>query len=81
MRDRVNALKIYGRLKVKRLARNPPYATFVVEDDDYKKLKRKLNNHFLPKKKKHNASYTCSKQRPEARKSVLSAAHIRGPDR
>ena len=50
VKDKVSALKIYGGLEVKKLARNLPDATPVVGDDDYKKLKRKLNNHFLPKK-------------------------------
>ena len=78
VKDKVSALKIYGGLEVKKLARNLPDATPVVGDDDYKKLKRKLNNHFLPKKNKQHARYTFSKQRPEAGESVVSyAARLR----
>ena len=50
IRDRVSALKIYGGKEIKKLARNLPDTAPVVGDDDYKKLKRKLDNHFLPKK-------------------------------
>ena len=46
----MNALKIYGGKEIKNLARNLPETAPVVGDDDYKKLKRKLNNRFLPKK-------------------------------
>ena len=78
VKDKVSALKIYGGLEVKKLARNLPDATPVVGDDDYKKLKRKLNNHFLPKKNKQHARYTFSKQRPEAGESVVNyAARLR----
>ena len=64
VKDQVSALKIYGSQEIKNLARNLPDATPVVGDDNYKKLKRKLNNHFLPKKSKHHARYTFCKQRP-----------------
>ena len=63
VRDKVSVLKIYGELEVKRLARNLPDATPVEGDDDYKKLKRKLDNYFIPKKNKHHARYTFNKQR------------------
>lgn len=75
--DKVSALKIYGGLEVTKRARNLPEVTPWVGDDDYKKLKRKLNNHFLPKKKRH-ARYTFSKQRQELGESVVSyAARLR----
>ena len=61
--DHVSALKIYGGKEIKKLARNLPDTARVVGDDDYKKLKRKLDNHFLPKKNKHHARFTFSKQR------------------
>ena len=54
----MNALKIYGGKEIKKLALNLPETAPVVGDDDYKKLKRELNNHFLPKKNKHHARYT-----------------------
>ena len=62
VRDKVSALKIYGGLEVKKLARNLPDPAPVAGDDEYKKLKRKLNRHFLPKKNKHHARYTFIKQ-------------------
>ena len=43
------AVKIYGAKEIKKLARNLPETAPVVGDDDYKKLKRKLNNNFLQK--------------------------------
>ena len=52
MRDRVSALKIYGDKEVKKLTHNLPDTAPVVGDDDYKKLKRKVDHHFLPKKNK-----------------------------
>ena len=48
-KDKVSALKTYGGQEIKKLARNLP-DTAPVDDDDYKKLIRKRNNHFLPKK-------------------------------
>ena len=44
----------------------------MVGDDDYKKLKRKLNNHFLPKKNKHHARFTFNKQKQIAGESVVT---------
>ena len=61
VRDQVSALKIYGGQEIKKLAHNLPDTAPVEADDDYKKLKRKLNNYFLPKKNKHHARYTFSK--------------------
>ena len=78
IRDRVNALKIYGGKEIKKLARNLPETAPVVGDDDYKKLKRKLNNHFLPKKNKHHARYTFNKQKQIIGESVATyAARLR----
>ena len=47
----------------------------MVRDDDYKKLRRKLNNHFLPKKTQHHARYTFNKQKKNRRRECC---HIRG---
>ena len=54
----MSALEIYGGKEINKLVRNLPETAPVVVDDDYKKLKRKLNNHFFPKKNKHPASFT-----------------------
>ena len=52
IRDRVSVLKGYGGKEIKKLARNLPDTAPVVGDDDYKKLKRRLDHHFLPQKNK-----------------------------
>ena len=70
----MNALKIYGGKDIKKLAHNLPQTAPVVTDDDYKKLKRKLNNDFLPKKNKHHARYTFNKQKQIAGESVVTYA-------
>ena len=49
----MSALKIYGGKEIKKLLRDLPDTAPVV-GDDYKTLKRKLDNHFLPKKNKHH---------------------------
>ena len=78
IKDRVSALKIYGGKEIQKLARNLPHTTPVVGDDDYKKLKRKLDNHFLPKKKTHQGRFTFSKQRPIEGESIVTyAARLR----
>ena len=78
IKDRVSALKIYGGKEIKKLARNLPDTTPVVGDDDYKKLKRKLDNYFLPKKNKHHGRFKFSKQRPIDGESVVTyAARLR----
>ena len=65
IRDRVSALKIYGGKEIKKL-------------DDYKKLKRKLDHHFLPKKNKQHARYTFNKQKQIEGESVVTyAARLR----
>ena len=61
IKDRVSAFKIYGGKEVKKLACNLPDTTPVVGDDDYKKLKKKLDNYFLPNKNKHHGRLTFSK--------------------
>ena len=58
MKDKVSVLKIYGEKK----SRNLPDTAPVEDNNDYKKLFQKLNNHFLLKKNKQHARYTFSKQ-------------------
>ena len=57
VRDKVSALKIYGTPEIKKLARNLPAPAPVENDNDFEKIKRKLNNHFLSKKNKHHALF------------------------
>ena len=72
IRDRVSALKIYGGKEIKKLARNLPDTAPLVGDDDYKKLKRKLDHHFLPKKNKQHARYKFNKQKQIEGESVVT---------
>ena len=51
-----------------------PETAPVVGDEDYKKLKRKLNNHLLPKKNKHRPKYTFNKGKQIAGESVVTYA-------
>ena len=74
IRDKISALKIYDGPELKKLARNLPDPAPIEADDDYQMLKRKLNNHFLPKKNKHHARYTFSKQRMESHESIVTYA-------
>ena len=78
IRDRVSALKISGGKEIKKLAPNLPYTAPVLGDDDYKKLKRKLYHHILPKKNRQHARYTFNKQKQIERKRVVTyAARLR----
>lgn len=61
IRDHVSTWKIYDGKEIKKLAFNLPDTVPVVGDDDFKKLKRKLDNHFLPKK--FHARFTFNKQK------------------
>ena len=74
----MSALKIYVSKEIKKLARNLPDTAPLVGDDDYKKLKRKLDHHFLPKKNKQHARYTFNKQKQIEGESVVTyAARLR----
>ena len=81
IRDRVSALKIYGGKEIKKLARNLPDTAPLVGDDDYKKLKRKLDHHFLPKKNKQHTRYTFNKQKQIEGESVVTGLRIRRANR
>lgn len=63
-------------LEVKRLARNLPGTTPVVGDNDCKKLKIKLDNHFV-QKNKHHPRHTFSKKKPKPGESIVSNARLR----
>ena len=74
IKDKVSALKIYGGTEIKKLSRNLLETPPQDGDNDYTKLKRKLNNHFLPKRNKHHARYTFSKERIQSNESIISYA-------
>lgn len=61
IRDCVNVLKIYGGKEIKKFVCNLLEIVLVVGDDDYKKLKRKLNNYFLLKKNKYYVRFMFNK--------------------
>ena len=76
--DKISALKIFGRPETKKLIQNLPKADSEKGDNEYRKLKRKLDNHFLPKKNKHHARYAFSKERLRSQESILNyAARLR----
>ena len=72
IRDHVSTLKIYGSREIKK--HNLPDTAPVVRDEDYKKLKRKLDNHLLPKKNKHRARFTLNKQKQIEEENVVTYA-------
>ena len=77
-KDKVSALKIYGGQEIKKLAGNLPDPAPIAEEEEYQKLKRKLDGYFLPKKNKHHARYTFSKQKPKSGESIVTyTARIR----
>lgn len=61
IRDRMSVLKIYGGKEIKKFVRNLLDIALVVGDDDYKKLKRKLDNYFLSKKNKYYVRFIFNK--------------------
>ena len=63
IRECLSALKIYCGKEMRKLARNLSDTARVDGDDDYEKPKRKLESHFFPKKNKHHARLTLSKQK------------------
>ena len=70
----MSTLKIYGSKEIKKHAHNLPDTAPVVRDEDYKKLKRKLDDHFLPKKNKHHARFTLNKQKQIEEENVVTYA-------
>ncbi|PFX13497.1 hypothetical protein AWC38_SpisGene22414 [Stylophora pistillata] len=60
--DKKDALIIYGGKEIARREKSLPNPTD--GGNDYKKLKKKLNDYFKPKKSKHHARYVFLKMRP-----------------
>jgi len=60
--DKKDALIIYGGKEIARLEKSLPNLTD--GNNDYKKLKKKLNDNLKPKKNKHHARYVFLKMRP-----------------
>jgi len=60
--DKKDAVIIYGRKEIARLGNSLQNPTD--GDNDYEKLRKKLNDYFKPKKNKHHAIYVFLKMRP-----------------
>lgn len=61
VREKVNILKTHCCPEIKTLVCNLPDIATMEDNNDYQKLRRKWNNHFLPKENKHPVRYTSSK--------------------
>ena len=61
-----NALIIYGGTEIARLEKTLPDNNPDGNLNDYQKVKKKLNDYFLPKRNKHHAQYIILKNRPKA---------------
>ena len=73
--DKKDAIIIYGGLHIARLERSLPDP----EDpkgqfDEYKKLRTKLNDYFIPKRNRHYARYLFLKMLPEREESTVAYA-------
>ena len=78
--DKKDALIIYGGKEIARLEKSLPDPTG--EDagslDEYGKLRKKLNDYFMPKQNKHHARYIFLKSKPVAgEKTVTYATRLR----
>ena len=72
MKDKVSDFKIDDRQEIKKLAQNLPDTAPVEDDNDIKKLIRKLNDHLLLDKNKQHARYTFSNQQQELGESIIN---------
>ena len=75
VQDKTDAIIIYGGKEITRLARILPYQEDPnCELDEYRKLKTKLYDYFIPKKNKHYARYIFSKMQPELEETTVAYA-------
>lgn len=73
--DKKDAIIIYGGQEIARLAKSLPDP----EDPDgeldvYQKLRKKLNDYFIPKRNKHYARYIFLKMRPDMGETTVAYA-------
>ena len=74
--DRKDAMIIYGGKEIARLEKSLPDP--VDASNEYERLRKKLNDYFLPKQNKHYARYVFLKMRPLAGEATISyAARLR----
>ncbi len=79
--DKKDALIIYGGNVIAKLEKNLPTAEPPEGevDDEYTKLRRKLNTFYLPKKNKLHSRYKFNKMRPQSGESTNAyATRLRG---
>ena len=71
--DKKDALTIYGGKEIARLEKSLPEPT---EEslNEYEKLRKKLNDYFMPKRNKHHARYIFLKMNPVAGETTVSYA-------
>ena len=69
--DRKDALIIYCGTEIARLEKTLPDNDPDGNLDDYQKVKKKLNDYFLPERIKHHARYIFLKSRPEAGETIV----------
>ncbi len=67
--DKADAMIIFGGKEVSRLKKNLPD---VAGDDDYARIKNKLDGYFKPAKNKQHSRYRFSKLRPESGESTAA---------
>ena len=73
--DRKDALIIYGGSEIARLEKSLPDPEDPRKElDEYQKLRKKLNEYFLPKKNNHYSRYMFLKTRPEAGEATVAYA-------
>ena len=66
--DRKDAMIIYGGKEIARLEKSLPDP--VDASNEYEKLRKKLNDYFLPKQNKHFARYVFLKMRQDTRYKI-----------
>ena len=55
--DKKDAIIIYAGREIARLEKSLPDPTDPTDLNEYEKLRKKLNNYFMPKRNKHHARY------------------------
>ena len=79
--DKKDALIIYGGKEISRLKKSLPDPTGEDADslNEYEKLRKKLNDYFMPKRNKHHARYIFIKSKPVAGEKTVTYATRKGP--
>ena len=73
--DQKDALIIYGGQEIARLEKSLPDSEGSNSQlDVYQKLRKKLNEYFIPKKNKHYSRYMFLKMRPEMGETTVAYA-------